>query len=548
MNTGQLIRIGTASTLLTALAALSACSKQAEASPEETPAKQPTASVTKAGDLCAAHGAPNELCFICDPSLREKGRLWCKEHNAYEDRCWQCHPELEDKSRLYCKEHSLYEDECFLCHPELLEQAADQAKAQASIDSAPSPATADGGLMCQEHGVLEHECGMCHPELLADLSADLESAAGSPATISPNQRTNRGLKVRLPSMESAAEAGVVVERSTVDVDGMRQVVECFAELMFDQNRLARITTLVDGIIESVEVDLGDQVNPGDVLACVRSVAVGEAQAAYHRALAEDRLRERTVERERSLRAQKISSEQDLQEAEAAHLSAMAALREAEQRLMMFGFDEEQIQQVAEGKGAPGVLVVRATFAGEIVERAAVPGAMAEVGKPLFTLADTDMIWAMVNIPESELSRVQVGQMVDLAVGSLPNQTFTGKLTWLASQVDDRTRMARGRVEVDNTGRRLKAHMFAQARIVTSSSASAVVVPHSAVQNVTGTSVVFVRSAADLFEARPVRIGAKRNGHVEITAGLNPDEPVAVAGTFALKSQFLISRLGAGCVD
>ena len=56
---------------------------------------------------CAAHGAPKELCFICDPSLREKGRLWCEEHKRYEDRCFECHPELRDKNRLWCNEHSL---------------------------------------------------------------------------------------------------------------------------------------------------------------------------------------------------------------------------------------------------------------------------------------------------------------------------------------------------------------------------------------------------------------------------------------------------------
>ena len=70
------------------------------------------------------HDAPKELCFICDPALREKGRLWCKEHDRYEDRCWICHPEAQDKNRLWCKEHSLYEDECFLCHPELKKKGA----------------------------------------------------------------------------------------------------------------------------------------------------------------------------------------------------------------------------------------------------------------------------------------------------------------------------------------------------------------------------------------------------------------------------------------
>ena len=69
--------------------------------------------------VCKSHKAPRSQCFICDPKLREKGRLWCKEHDRYEDRCWICHPEARDRKRQFCEDHLLYEDECFLCHPEL---------------------------------------------------------------------------------------------------------------------------------------------------------------------------------------------------------------------------------------------------------------------------------------------------------------------------------------------------------------------------------------------------------------------------------------------
>ena len=53
------------------------------------------------------HDKADKKCFICDKSLRQKGRLWCKEHSRYEDRCWICHPDMQDKKRAYCKEHSL---------------------------------------------------------------------------------------------------------------------------------------------------------------------------------------------------------------------------------------------------------------------------------------------------------------------------------------------------------------------------------------------------------------------------------------------------------
>ena len=91
-------------------------------------------------------------------------------------------------------------------------------------------------------------------------------------------------------------------------------------------------------------------------------------------------------------------------------------------------------------------------------------------------------------------------------------------------------------------------MFARARIATAHAGQRLVVPLSAVQDVTGTKIVFVRSLADLFEARPVTLGARLDDQVEIVAGLKALEPVVVAGGFALKSQLLASRLGAGCAD
>jgi cobalt-zinc-cadmium efflux system membrane fusion protein len=382
--------------------------------------------------------------------------------------------------------------------------------------------------MCDEHGVPEHECGICHPELLT------QNAPGV------------GLKVRLPSAASATNAGVVVQ--TPGAQRMEHAVECFAELTFNQNKLARITPLVGGVVKSVEVDFGSRVDEGDLLARLTSVEIGEAQSAYLTAIAENKLRDRTLERERGLLAQRISSEKEFQEAEAAHDASMAAVRQARQRLMVLGFDEQQILALADQQGAPGVLEIRAPFAGEIVDRTAVQGAMVEMGESLFTLADVTALWAMLNIPESQLPRARIGQNVALTVESLPGQAFNGTLTWLSASVDARTRMARGRVEVTNADGRLKAQMFAKARIITSNSNHAVVVPTSAVQNVTGTPIVFVPLGEDLFEARPVTLGARHNGHLEITAGLEANEPVVVAGSFALKSQFLISRLGAGCVD
>jgi cobalt-zinc-cadmium efflux system membrane fusion protein len=504
--------------VMTTFLLLSACSPANEQAARSTDPAESTGQTEVEGATCAAHGAPEELCFICDAGLRDEGRLWCGEHGRYEDRCWECHPELEDEDRLWCKEHSLYEDECFLCHPELRQESSGANTSEA----------VGSGLMCNEHGVPEQECGICHPELLA------------PDSSGPN------LKVRLSSSESAAKAGIVVGKP--ELQSMVDGVSCLAEFEFNQNKLMRITSLARGVVKSVEVDLGSRVRKGDLLATLTSATIGEAQGAYLRAMAELDLREAVLARQRRLLAEQISSEIDYQEAEAAHHVSTTAVRQAHQWLLMLGFDELQIQALARQQSTPGVLELRAPFQGEIVERSAVQGAVVEEADVLFTLTDTAVLWATVNIPESQVSRVRAGQSVELTVESLPGQSFSGTLTWISPKVDDRTRMVQGRVEVPNAEGHLKAQMFARARIATADGDQVLVVPLSAVQNVTGTQVVFVEFFDDLFEARPVTLGARRDGQVEIVAGLGPNDPVVVAGGFALKSQFLASRLGAGCVD
>jgi len=490
--------------LLAAALAVAGCTRT------ETPPAAKAEAATPTAATCAAHGAPKELCFICDASLREKGRLWCAEHARYEDRCWLCHPELRDASRAYCDKHGLYEDECFLCHPELK---------KAGVTAAPAT-----NLMCEEHGVLEKECGICHPELLAD------------------KRPGEGLKVRLPSAGSAAKAGIEVGEP--GTRGPEDGIECLAEVVFDQKALAEISSLVGGTVRSIEVDLGDRVRKGALLARIASAETGEAQGAYLKAVADETLHGKELERQRRLRAEGVVSDQDLQVAEAAFTSAAAATRQARQRLAVLGFSAAQIAALASNADAPSELELRAPFAGEIVDRTAVQGMLVETGKPLFTLADTSKVWAMVDIPESQLARARVGQTVRVTVESLPGRSFAGRLTWLPPAVDEHTRMARGRVELSNPEGVLKARMFA----VTAAAGSSVVVPRSAVQSIGGSSFVFLREADDLFEARAVRVGLTRDDVVEVADGLSAADAVVVAGAFALKSQLLISRLGAGCAD
>lgn len=494
-------RLALASLALAALLALTGCAK-----PNDAAADAPN---PRAADLaqCARHHAPLALCFICDPARREPSRLWCSEHARYEDRCWLCHPEARDPKRPFCQTHGLYEDECFLCRPEL--KPTPGARRSEAPNTTPDPP-----LQCREHGVPEAECGICHPDRVGRL------------------RPGESVKVRLPT---AASAGVVgVQTAPAQVGGLTEGIECFAELAFDQNRLAHIVAPAGGIVQDVAADLGSRVEEHQVVARIWSAAIAEAVA---RAV----LTHQTLERERRLRAERVSAEQDLQRAEAEHRAAC-------QHARTLGFSEADIDAFGTRPDEPVYLEVRAPFAGEIIERNAVRGAWVEAGRALFTLADRSTMWAMLNIPEAALGRVRPGQTVELTFDSIPGRTFTGALTWIAPEVDERTRLARARAEVPNPDGLLRARMFARARILTRQAAGALMLPASAIQRVDGQPVVFVRLADDLFAARAVRLGAKRGDQVEVEEGLSAPEQVAVAGSFALKSHLLLSRLGAGCAE
>ena len=370
------------------------------------------------------------------------------------------------------------------------------------------------GGVCQEHMVPEDLCGICNPDKI------------------PGLQPGESLQLRLASAQSAEVAGVKTAKPEQGL--MADGIECYAEFGFNLNKFAQIAAPVGGVIQEVCADLGSKVVDKQPVARIWSAQIAEA-------VAKAVLTHQTLEREQKLRAQQVTSEKNLQEAEAAHRAACQGLR-------TFGFSEAQIDERSRKPEEAVLLDARAPFDGEIVSRTAVQGALVEAGASLFTLADRAVMWAELAVPETALPRLKPGQDVELSVDSLPGRKITGKLTWIGTELDETTRMARARAEVPNPDGLLKARMFAKARILTGEGAAALLVPPAAIQRVDGKPLLFVKLEPDLYDARAVRLGARVGEAWIVAEGLKAGEEVAIEHGFALKSQLLISRLGAGCAD
>ncbi len=482
-------------------------------------------SETKFVSTAHTHDNLEETCFICDPSKRDKGRLWCREHSRYEDRCWLCHPELEDKDRLFCKEHALYEDECFLCHPEL-ESGNESARSLPPVGGGGEAATA--ALFCNEHGVPEAECAICQPDLAKMLNP------------------GESMKVRFPSEEAADKAGVrtAIPPFTKAAPG----IKAYCEVEFNRNRMARVTPLAGGIIHEVLRDVGDEVEEGDVLVLLHSAEGAAAKSDYLAALIEQDIRSETFEREKRLKEQKISAEREFLDAEAAHRTARLTAKNLRHKLLNLGLTEQEIARIEKEQDASADLEIRAPFAGTLVERDAVCGEAIEDGHALFTVAELSTRWLALSVPARYIDQLHVGQTVEARFADLPGSVYTGGITWIDSAVNPLTRMVRARALVEDPERRAKTGLFGEVRILNGDERSAAIVPRDTVQRHEGADFVFVQDAPDLFSLRRVALGDSDGEVIHIVAGVEPDEPIVVENSFIVMSEFLKSRLGAGCVD
>ena len=134
----------------------------------------------------------------------------------------------------------------------------------------------------------------------------------------------------------------------------------------------------------------------------------------------------------------------------------------------------------------------------------------------------------------------------MPTGRLHGRGPEGKITWISTSVDERTRTIKVRADLENPEGKLRAHAFGTARIVIRETPDAVAVPEEAVQWEGCCHIVFVRVRDDLFQVRKVRLGARGAGFIEVLVGVAAGEVVATRGSHVLKSEILRSRLGAGC--
>jgi len=354
----------------------------------------------------------------------------------------------------------------------------------------------------------------------------------------------------LVTLTAEAQARGRITAAPVEAKALDPEMETTGQVGFDEDRVAHVSPRIAGRITSVRVTLGQRVSQGETLAVLDSVELGRAKADYQQAKAREELTSETYERERKLAADKISSEQEVLTARAAHLEAAAELRRAEQTLHLFGLSDRQVRSGQTGETGSSLSPVSSPFNGTIVEKEASIGEMVSPERKLFTVADLGRVWIWIDVFEKDLARVHLDDGVAVTVDAYPGETFAGKVTFLGGGVDAGTRTVRARLVVDNRDGRLRPGLFARIRLSDphgkpAEGTAVPVVAESALQREGDGFVVFVVGGERRYHKRPVRTGRRAGGLIEILDGVKPGERVVVEGAFLLASEAAKETLGEG---
>ena len=359
-------------------------------------------------------------------------------------------------------------------------------------------------------------CGMPLSQRAKGESAKLPEGITGRVQLSPERIQLAGIKI-----------------ANVDYRPAAQQTKTVGYITFDESRLSRIVSRVDGYVEKLYVDeTYTVVHKGDPLAEVYSPEL-------------------------------YSTARELVLATRAGVTGDLAAA-ARNKLLLLGVSQQEIDGIVASGQPSSRLVLRSPQAGYVVEKKTVLGASVDVKMTLFEVADLSTVWIEADVYEKDIPFLQVGQKVEATVAARPNRTFTGSLALIYPRLEAATRTNRVRIKLDNAAQDLRPGMFAtvcintplesiepyksvavqRGRIVPVGLSGAktppqyefLCVPERAVIDTGSKKVVYIEREPGTFEGVEVELGPRHDDYFPVIKGLKPGDKVAAAGGFLIDAE------------
>ena len=358
-----------------------------------------------------------------------------------------------------------------------------------------------------------------------------------------------------PSLIKKEGGPGLIKTTQVAKRKMTTALNIAGEIKMNENAAVHVSPRIAGIIRSVKANLGDEVAKDDVLFTITSVELAQAMSDFEKNQALTELSGKTFQREKRLVEQKVGAENDMIEAQMRFEEYDTARKSSEQRLHVLGLQEKDIATLnpSNHNSPSGILDVRASMRGTLIEKHAAAGELVEPGKDVMVLADLNTVWMWGGVYERDLGLLLKrnptnGLPVEIVVPAFPDTPFQGRMDYIGSLMDETTRTIPVRTVIDNKDRRLRPGMFCQGRILIGTDEETLAIPKEALLSDGGVDFVFIHMKDDYYLRVNVTKGREFADGVEILKGLTVGQTLVSEGAFTLKSDVLRSKMGAGCAD
>ncbi len=292
---------------------------------------------------------------------------------------------------------------------------------------------------------------------------------------------------------------------------------------YDETRVGTITSWVSGRIDKLFVDYtGSRVRRGQPMAKIYSPELLTAQAELIQASA-------------ALKRTEQSGNEIIKK------TASRTLTASREKLRLLGLGNGQLEAI-EKQGKPtDHITLTAPMSGIVIKKNVTEGMYVKTGTPIYTLADLDQVWVILEAYESDLQAITLGQQVLFSVESYPGTPFQGKVAYIDPLVDNKTRTIRVRLNVDNTDAKLKPGMFVRATATGTApkdpDKQPLLIPASAPLVTGKRALVYVQlpDRVGVYAGREVILGPRRGDSFEVKSGLREGELVVTRGNFKIDS-------------
>ena len=313
------------------------------------------------------------------------------------------------------------------------------------------------------------------------------------------------------SLDKIQRSGVRTELA--QTRAIMRPVRAVGTVEHDETRLTVVAMRSEGFIEDLFVNrTGQHVHAGEPLFRVYSPDIQRAQTD-------------------------LLSAMSIAQGRASGSDVGRSLEGAMQRLRNLGVPESRIREMREKGVNPRTLDWPAPASGDVIVKRVINGQRVVAGEELYRIVDHAHVWVIADIAESDLAAIKIGTRATVTVRAYTAQPIEGDVTFIYPELKAETRTARVRIEVSNADGRLKVDMYADVMFQTDADKGLVVaVPASAVIDSGSRQVVLIAKGEGRFEPRPVKLGRRGDGYVEVLEGIDQGDEVVTSATFLIDAE------------